>query len=85
MFGAACNGGGTNAGCITATLAFLNTNTGGLSGPDCTSAGNLAANTPGCIAQVQVKYVFGFSLPFLESVTGRTLTLQSTSEMVISQ
>jgi len=85
MYSTACNGGGNNAGCITTTTTYVNTNVGGLTGPDCTSGGNLPLNTPGCIVKVQVTYTFPFSLPFLGNQTGHTLSLQSTSQMVISQ
>jgi hypothetical protein len=57
----------------------------GGSAADCTKGGNLGVNSPGCIVQVQVHYYFGFSLPFLEHLTGTTLDIQSRSQMVISQ
>jgi hypothetical protein len=85
MYGVACNVSSNNAGCISAATTWVNTNANGLTGPDCTDGGNLPAKSPGCIVQVQVKYVFAFSLPFLGPETGHTLTLQSTSQMVISQ
>jgi len=41
-----------------------------------------AANNPGCAVQVQVTYNFKFILPFLPK---STYSMQSTSEMIISQ
>jgi hypothetical protein len=41
-----------------------------------------ALNNPGCAVQVQVSYKFKFILPFLPK---STYTMQSSSEMVISQ
>jgi len=41
-----------------------------------------APNSPGCAVQVQVSYKFKFFLPFMPR---STYTMQSTSEMVISQ
>jgi TadE-like protein len=73
-------------GCVSATTTYLNPSSlyGG-SAADCTNGGVLAPNSPGCIVQVQVNYYFGFRLPFLESLTGTTLNMQSRSQMVISQ
>lgn len=85
MYSVACNGGNTNPGCIYVTQQMLNTNTGGLSGPDCTSGGDVPINSPGCIVKVQVNYIFPFSLPFLGPESGRTLNLMAASQMVISQ
>lgn len=73
-------------GCVSVSTSWLNPSTAyGGSAADCTNGGNLGVNSPGCIVQVQVNYYFGFSLPFLDHVTGTTLDMQSTSQMVISQ
>jgi TadE-like protein len=85
IYSQACSGPGTNAGCISATTTYLNTNALPLSGPDCTGGQGLPLNTPGCIVEVTVNYNFGFSLPFLFGKTGSVMKLQSTSQMVISQ
>jgi TadE-like protein len=82
MYSVACNGGNTNTGCISATTTWSGK---GGDGTDCTTGGTYPTNSAGCIVKVQVNYVFGFSLPFLNSVTGKTMNLQSTSQMVISQ
>jgi hypothetical protein len=73
-------------GCVSVTTNYLNPLTlyAG-NATDCTNGGVLGPNSPGCIVEVQVNYHFGFSLPFLEKVTGSTLNMQSTSQMVISQ
>lgn len=86
MYSVACNGGSNNPGCIAVTTTWVNTNTGGLSGPDCTNGGADPVNqTPGCIVKVQVNYIYPFSLPFLGPETGQTLNLQATSQLVVSQ
>jgi hypothetical protein len=73
-------------GCVSVTASWLNPSTAyGGSAADCTNGGALGVNSPGCIVKVQVNYYFGFSLPFLGKVTGSTLNMQSTSQMVISQ
>ena len=41
-------------------------------------------NNPGCYVEVQVQYLFKFTLPFI-SKNLSTINLQSTSEMVIQQ
>jgi TadE-like protein len=73
-------------GCVSVdtTTSFMWPGLGG-DGTDCTNGGVLGPNSPGCIVKVQVNYYFGFSLPFLEKVTGTTVNMQSTSQMVISQ
>jgi len=83
MLSQACSG--NNAGCITVTTSWVNTNAAPLSGPDCTNGSGVLNGTPGCIVKVQVSYIFGFSLPFLLNRTGTTMNLQSTSQMVVEQ
>ena len=58
---------------LTVTPTWAST-LGGSSCPTCNAAGD--------VVQVQVKYAFPFSVPF---VPRRILTMSSTSEMVISQ
>jgi Flp pilus assembly protein TadG len=74
------------AGCLTVNATWLNPSSayGGLAA-DCTNGGTLATNSPGCIVQVQVNYYYGSTLPFIAHLSGTTLHLQSTSQMVISQ
>ncbi len=69
----------------SAAVSATTTWTGkGGDGTDCTNGGDLPPNSAGCVVKVQVDYSFGFILP-LSSVTGKTVDLQSTSQMVISQ
>lgn len=44
--------------------------------------GGIGNNKPGCIVQVTVNYDYNFFLPFL---AGRTFTMSSASQMVITQ
>jgi len=67
------NEGATDASKIGAVLSWP-------SCPQSFGTGN-AANAPGCIAAVTVTYPFKFMLPF---VSGATLNLSSTSQMIIS-
>jgi Flp pilus assembly protein TadG len=64
---------GLDSSKITATVNYLSPPNGSPSCP---------ANQPGCVVQVQVKYDYKFFFPFLPS---DAVTMQSTSEMVISQ
>src|ERR1700677_920507 len=41
------------------------------------------SKNPGCVVKVQVQYVYGFTLPYLTSLSKITMT--STSQVVISQ
>ena len=80
MYNVACNG--ATKGCVSVTTTWPGT---GGDGTSCTNSGNSPANSPGCIVQVQVNYYFGFSLPFIGNLSGTTMNLHSTSQMVISQ
>jgi Flp pilus assembly protein TadG len=73
---------GLNSANITATTTWSGK---GGDGNDCTNGGVLTSKSSGCVVQIKVKYQFTFSFPYLSSVTGKTLNLQSTSQMVISQ
>jgi len=69
----------------SAAVSATTTWTGkGGDGTDCTNGGALPTNSAGCVVKVQVDYNFGFILP-LPSVTGSTVDMRSTSQMVISQ
>jgi Flp pilus assembly protein TadG len=69
------NGVGLDPSSVTAPITWPS-----ISGqpPACTS---IAQNYPGCTVQVHVTYAFKFIFPFMPS----NFTIQSTSEMVISQ
>lgn len=73
---------GMNSGNVTASATWSGK---GGDGNDCTNGGNQGSNSAGCVVAVSVNYSFTFSFPYLSSVTGRTLTLNSVSKMVISQ
>jgi len=79
IYYAGCSG--ATKGCISVTASW--TGKGG-DGTDCTNGGQSPANSAGCIVKVQVNYYFGFSLPYLDSMTGTTLNLQSTSQTVVA-
>ncbi len=73
---------GMSSANVTATATWSGK---GGDGSDCTNGGNQGNNSAGCVVAVSVNYTFKFSLPYLSSVTGKTLTLNSVSKMVISQ
>ena len=86
MYSVPCNGGDSNAGCvyINTTNSFVWPGVGG-DGASCLNGGSNPSNSAGCIVQVEVDYIFGFSLPYIGNVTGTTLHLKSTSQTVIAQ
>jgi Flp pilus assembly protein TadG len=53
------------------------------SGATCTSSTQKQTNYPGCVVKVQVQYTYGFTLPYLTSLSKINMT--STSQFVISQ
>lgn len=63
-----------NSANITATTSWPDT-----SSPNC----NTQSNSPGCRVQVQVKYPFTLSIPFVPTIP--IVNMSSTSVMVISQ
>jgi Flp pilus assembly protein TadG len=73
---------GMDSSAITASASWSGK---GGDGSDCTNGGNQGDNSAGCVVKVTVNYQFRFSFPYLSSVTGKTLNLQSISQMVISQ
>jgi Flp pilus assembly protein TadG len=73
---------GMSSANVTATATWSGK---GGDGSDCTNGGNQGTNSAGCVVAVSVNYTFHFSFPYLSSVTGRTLTLNSVSKMIISQ
>jgi hypothetical protein len=76
----------TTPGCLSVntTQSFVWPGLGG-DGNSCVNASSPQIYSPGCLVTVQVNYYFGFTLPFLDSLTGTTMHMQSTSQMVISQ
>jgi Flp pilus assembly protein TadG len=79
----------TTNGCVVVTTTDLNPSSyyGGQA-QDCTNGGAVSLGPPGppgCIVQVNVAYYYGSTLPFIAGISGTTLKLQSTSQMVISQ
>jgi hypothetical protein len=67
------SGMGLDAANITSSINWLSPPHGSPSCP---------ANIPGCVVEVQVNYNFKFFFPFMPS---RSINMQSTSEMVITQ
>lgn len=53
------------------------------SGGTCLTGGQIKINYPGCVVTVKVQYNYGFSLPYLTSLSKINMT--STSQFVISQ
>ena len=53
------------------------------SGVTCLSGGQTKTNYPGCIVTVKVQYSYGFTLPYLASLS--KISMSSTSKFVISQ
>ena len=78
------SGSNTNAGNLTVTTTWPGSN-GNPAG--CKTAGG--TNSPGCPVRVVVKYIYGFSLPFItghiSNITMSNITMRSTSQVVISQ
>jgi Flp pilus assembly protein TadG len=72
------NGMGLDPAQVTATINWVppQNNT-----PLCPAAG-LPSDKPGCMVSVQVQYVYQFTLPL---VRAGTITMQSTSETLITQ
>ena len=69
----------TIAGTLSVCTAWPGTNPG-----TGTCSSTSPGNNPGCYVEVQVQYLFKFTLPFISKEL-TTINLQSTSEMVIQQ
>jgi len=68
------------AGALGVTTTWLAT-TG--SGATCLTSSQTKINYPGCVVTVKVQYNYGFSLPYLTSLS--KMNMASTSQFVISQ
>jgi len=69
----------TTAGALGVTTTWPGT---GGSGGTCRT-GTQPVNYPGCVVTVRVQYTYGFSLPYLSSLS--KMNFSSTSQVVISQ
>jgi Flp pilus assembly protein TadG len=70
---------GITSDSLTVTTTWPGTAPSGAKGKCTTTNG---VNSPGCLVEVEVSYPFTFILPFISK---STFTLESTSEMVITQ
>lgn len=73
----ACSG---TAGCLTVTTSWPGAPPGTNAPSSC--SGGAGSNAPGCAVNVEVRYTFGFDLPFLPSAA---INMTSASQAVISQ
>jgi Flp pilus assembly protein TadG len=53
------------------------------SGVTCLTSSQTKINYPGCVVKVKVQYTYGFTLPYLSSIS--KINMSSTSQVVISQ
>jgi Flp pilus assembly protein TadG len=71
----------TSAGTLSVCTSWPGTAITGTSGA-CSS--NSPGNNPGCPVEIQVQYLYKFTLPFISTELG-SIDLQSTSQMVMQQ